>query len=72
MKCILISLHRVSHSVKHGTVKGLNPTVGTHDGNVSACGAFRIIYIVWMEICQKVHQCCQMKTCSEMATLKFS
>lgn len=31
----------ISQSVKHGTVKGLNPSVGVHDGDVSTRGAFR-------------------------------
>lgn len=44
-------------------MKGLNPSVGVHDRNVSAHGAVKIICTVWMKICQKLCQCCQAKTC---------
>ncbi len=36
----------VSQLVKHDPVKGLNPSVGVHDGNVSIHGTFRIICTV--------------------------
>lgn len=48
---------------KDGTVKGLNPSVGVPDGNVSTCGSFMIICIVWMKMSQKGYQCCRVKTC---------